>query len=488
MTALHGIDFYKADHRSQYPKNTETVVSNWTPRKSRIKGINNVVFFGLQYHIQKYLIEEWNSSFFNKPQASVVADYKRRMHNAGLNISTNHIKELHDFGKLPISIWALPEGEHVPIGVPMFLMWNTHPNFSWLTNYLETSMSATLWGPCTSATIAYRYRQIFEYFAKASGGDLDFVNWQGHDFSARGMFGNEAAAMSAAAHLLSFTGTDTVSAIDFLEKYYQADSDLEIVGGSVPATEHSVMCMGSKESEIETFRRLITDIYPTGTVSIVSDTWDYWKVWTEILPQLKNEILNRDGKVVIRPDSGDPVKILCGDPNAEKKSPAYKGSFKLAWELFGGTTNSKGLKVLDPHIGLIYGDSITLERAREICSSLMIDKFVPNPVLGIGSYTYQYNTRDTFGFAIKATAGRVDGEMREIFKDPVTDSGEKKSAKGLLAVYRENGRFKLKQQVTWDEVLNCAFEEVFTDGEFLKTHKLEDIRKRVQAGPNASIV
>ena len=218
------------------------------------------------------------------------------------------------------------------------------------------------------------------------------------------MYGTEAAMLSGAGHLLSFTGTDTVPAIDFLEDHYNADSDTELIGGSVPATEHSVMCMGTKDDEIATFHRLITETYPTGIVSIVSDTWDYWKVWTDYLPALREEILGRDGVVTIRPDSGDPVKILVGDPAAPAGSPAHRGSYELAWEVFGGTTNDAGYRMLDPHINLIYGDSITPERCEAICAGLVAKGFVPTNVFGIGSFTYQHNTRDTFGFAMKATS------------------------------------------------------------------------------------
>jgi nicotinamide phosphoribosyltransferase len=362
----------------------------------------------------------------------------------------------------------------------MLVMWNTKPEFFWLTNYLETHISQMLWGPCTSATIAKQYRRLLETAAEISGGAKEFVDWQGHDFSARGMYGYEAAVMSGMGHLLSFTGTDTVAAIDALESYYGANSDKELIGGSVPATEHSVMCMGGEESELETYRRLITEVYPSGIVSIVSDTWDYWKVWTEILPALKNEIMSREGTLTIRPDSGDPVKVICGDPGAEPGSPEFKGSFELAWDLFGGTQNNKGFKQLDPHINLIYGDSITLERCHSILSGLLDKGFVPSMVFGIGSFTYQYNTRDTFGFAIKATYGEVNGQPRDIFKDPKTDSavgGSKKSHKGLLALI--DG--KVQQQSTWNDVFEGDFELHYRNGEIFNEPTLAQMRERIRA-------
>jgi len=295
------------------------------------------------------------------------------------------------------------------------------------------------------------------------------------------MYGTEAAMLSGAGHLINFSGTDTLPAIDFLEDYYNANCDEDVVGGSVPATEHSVMCMGTKEDEIETFRRLINELYPSGIVSIVADTWDYWKVWTEYLPELKGDILARDGTVTIRPDSGVPVKILVGDPDAAVGSPAHRGSYELAWELFGGTVNEKGYKVLNPHIKLIYGDAITLERCEAICAGVAAKGFVPVNVFGIGSFTYQYNTRDTFGFAMKATAGVVNNELREIFKNPVTDDGTKRSARGLLAVVETpDGSFSLEERTTWQRVNNCVFETVFRNSELLRDERLEDIRRRVR--------
>lgn len=481
-TPLTLIDFYKADHRSQYPKGTTTVFSNWTPRKSRVDDIDSVVFFGLQYFVKEYLVNRWNREFFAQPKAVVVERYARRMRNAGISIEVDHIEALHDLGYLPVEIRALPEGTEVPIGVPMFVLWNTEPDFFWITNYLETSLSSVVWGPSTAATIARQYRRIIEGWIETTGGDMDFVDWQGHDFSYRGMYGTEAAMLSGAGHLLSFTGTDTVPAIDFLEDYYGANSDADLVGGSVPATEHSVMCMGTKEDEVETFHRLLTDTYPGGVVSIVSDTWDYWKVWTEYLPALREEILNRDGVLTIRPDSGDPVKILVGDPDAAPGSPAFRGSYELAWEIFGGTETDAGYKLLDPHINLIYGDSITPERCEAICSGLAAKGFVPKNVFGIGSYTYQFNTRDTFGFAMKATAGEVDGELREIFKDPATDDGTKRSARGLLAVDRlDDGTLVLEERTSWERVSDCAFEPVFRDGSLLRDETLTEIRSRLRA-------
>lgn len=490
INPLNAIDFYKADHRRQYPMGTEYVYANFTPRSSRLAKMlpdfdDKIVFFGLQGFIKHFLIETWNEGFFNQPKAKVVAAYKRRMDNSlgeGA-VPVEHIEALHDLGYLPLKIKALPEGSRVNIKVPVLTIINTDPNFFWLTNYIETVLSAELWKSCTTASIAYEYKRLLTQYAEKTGAPLDFVAVQGHDFSSRGMSGIYDAAQSGVGHLTSFIGTDSVASIDYAEEYYNATG---VVGVSVPATEHSVMCMGSEESEIETFRRLICELYPAGVVSIVSDTWDFWRVITEFSVELKAEILKRQpnalglAKVVFRPDSGDPVKIICGDPDAERDSPAYKGAVQCLWEIFGGTETAQGYKVLNERVGLIYGDSITLQRAQNILKGLETKGFASNNlVFGIGSYTYNYLTRDSFGFAVKATWGQVNGVGRELFKDPVTDSGVKKSAKGLLRVEQTENGFELFDQQSFEQEKMGALQTVFENGQLLRECSLDQIRERL---------
>ena len=481
-------DGYKVGHIFQYPDDTQQIYSNFTARKSRT-GFDYVVFFGLQYFIYEYLQIQFHENFFNRHKETVVKEYKRRIDNyLGKDcITVDHIAALHDLGYLPLKIKAVPEGMLVPTNVPVLTIVNTVPEFFWLTNMLETLLSNILWKACTSATTAFQYRQRFEEYAKITSDNPDFVKWQAHDFSFRGMAGTEDAMMSGAAHLLSSTGTDTIPAIDFLEKYYGANSDKELVGGSVPATEHSVMSMGLPENETDTVRRLITKVYPKGILSLVSDTWDFWNVIDYILPSLKKEIMARDGKLVIRPDSGDPVKIICGDPNNHLGGYSIQtGAIEALWRTFGGKINSKGYKELDPHIGLIYGDSITLDRQEQILSKLKAKGFAStNVVLGIGSYTYAYVTRDTYGFAMKATWGvtKSRGEV-DIFKSPKTDAdvgGSKKSHKGLLAVMRDTwGNIYCKQQCTHEEENEGLLEMVYKDGVVFRKQTLSDIRKIIE--------
>lgn len=512
-----------------YPDQATLLFSNMCPRKSRIEGIDSIVWFGLQYFIREYLIKQWTENFFNKPLMDVRRKYKRRVENTlgkGV-IKFDHIEALHHLGYLPIKIMSLPEGSHIPIRVSPMVIFNTHPDFMWLVNYFETILSCTVWQPSTSATLSREFYREFKRAALETTGNYAGIGFQGHDFSMRGMSSLETACISGAGHLVFFDGTDTIPAIDFLEQYYYLDTDSEPVGKSVPATEHSVMCMGTKEAEIETFKRLL-ELFPTGFLSVVSDTWNLWTVLTDYLVQLKELILSREGRLVIRPDSGDPVDIICGTKIyyengashgkvSEIGQPSEKGVVELLWDVFGGTVNEQGYKVLDPHIGCIYGDSISIERAKEIHKRLKAKGFAStNWVAGVGSYTYQYNTRDTFGWAMKATYGELDTwewnnnvqntgwepitpsdmdaviahglkpdpefrkvtEAREIWKDPVTDDGTKKSAKGLLAVYKdENGNYFMKDQVTWEETLNCEYKVVFEDGELKNPQSHAEIRE-----------
>lgn len=470
INPILAIDFYKSGHYKQYPEGTEYVYNNFTPRSSERAQKSSVfedkvVFFGLQGFIKWFLIDCFNDNFFNQPKEKVVDEYKRIMDGClgpGA-VDTDHISALHDLGYLPLIIKALPEGSHVDCRVPLFTITNTNPNFYWLVNYIESVMSAEIWKSCTSASTAFQYRKLLHKYAVETGAPLDFVPWQGHDFSFRGLSGVHDASSSGAGHLLSFLGTDTIPAILYLEDFYLGKNTF--VGGSVAATEHSVMCLGGKDDEYKTFKRLITETYPGGIVSIVSDTWDFWNVITNTARALKTEILSRDGKVVFRPDSGDPVKIICGDPTS--KDPAVRmGAVECLWSIFGGTTTSTGHRVLDSHVGLIYGDSISLDRAERILMGLAAKGFAScNIVFGIGSYTYQYVTRDTYNFAVKATWGQVNGVGREIFKDPKTDDGTKKSLKGLLRVEKDNGKYVVYDGQTREQEEQGLLKAVFHNGQ-----------------------
>lgn len=483
-------DFYKIAHRPMFPEGTELVSSTWTPRTSRIKGVDRVVWFGGQAFFKEYLLGVFQEHFFDRPKDEVIAEYVRLIkHTLGdQNPETKHLEDLHDLGYLPLSIKALPEGSIVPTRVPVMTIENTDKRFFWLTNFIESLASAELWQPSTSATIALEYKKMMDRYAKETNPEgAGFTMFQGHDFSMRGMSSLRSAILSGMGHLAAgFVGTDTIPAIPAAEHYYNANVEKELVGTSVPATEHSIQC--TYGDDMKYLRRMLTEVHPTGIVSIVSDGYDYWDVLGRVVPLLKGAIMARKGgpvgdKVVIRPDSGDPVLIVCGDPSAPVGSLEYKGSIEVLWDIFGGTMSSEGYRVLDPHIGLIYGDAITLKRAEEIMERLKAKKFAStNLVFGIGSYTYQYNTRDTFGFALKSTLCVINGEEKQIFKNPKTDDGTKKSQKGRVVVLKEGNSYVVADGFSLNDVVKGdQLREVFRDGVLLVDENFSDIRARIQA-------
>jgi len=522
-------DVYKEFHTRAYHPDVTQVYANFTSRSGRLSNIDNndkVAFVGLQYFIKSYLQDEW-AEFFSADKALAVANHKRILSAMlGYSVDVGYLEDLHDLGYLPLRIKALPEGTLVPYLVPPITIVNTKDGFQWLTNMIETVLSCENWPIQTSATTSVAYLKVFKEFAIKTGLAMDFVPFQGHDFSFRGMFGKQAAAMSGFGHLASgLVGTDTIPAVLFAEKYYGANVDVELVGCSVDATEHSVTCSWIMEGEIEFFKYLMKEQSPTGILSVVSDTWDFWTLVTEYLPQLKKEILARDGTLVIRPDSGDPVKILTGykmspvadyaalfSTQADAKEQALangyeafswegdyygldetdndqyatvslskyeiKGLIECLWDIFGGTVTDKGFKLLDEHIGAIYGDAITLSRQSQILQRLMDKGFASKVVLGLGSYSYQYVTRDTHGSAVKATSVVKNNERLAIFKDPKTDI-KKKSAKGLLKVERVDGELTLFDDVNETQETQGLLEVVFEDGRLIKETSLAEIRKLV---------
>lgn len=482
MTAILLTDGYKLGHRQQYPEGTTEVYSNFTARSSRTNE-DHVVFFGLQAFLQRWLGEEFDK-FFAYNVDEVCEEYTARVNGylGPNNVGNDHVRDLHALGYVSLEFRALPEGTRVPVQVPMLTVRNTHPDFFWLVNYIETLLSTELWLPCTTATTTAAYRRLFDRYAALTGTDPLFVGFQGHDFSMRGLSGVAAASMSGAAHLLSSVGTDTLPALDWIDRYYpvQPRDEFYMIGASVNATEHSVMSAGTAEVDEEaTFRRLLLDVYPEGILSVVSDTFNLWDVLTDILPSLRDEILARDGKLVIRPDSGDPVKILCGDWNAMPGSPERNGVIRILWETFGGTLTETGYKLLDEHVGAIYGDAITLDRAKKILDRLAKQGFASgNVVFGIGSYTYQHVTRDTYGFVMKATSCIVNGTRYPLYKDPVTGS-VKKSARGLLAVRMVDGVLTLFEDQDRLGETDTELKIVWKDGKFVTRVGFDEVRARL---------
>lgn len=581
LIAATATDCYKPGHGALYPVGTERKYANFTPRSAkqflRSKSCstmfdNKVVNFGLQGTFQE-LVELWDRTFFSLPAEKAVKAAQRRFDNmCGKGVIKHEaLYKLHDLGYLPLTVLAIDEGERVNIGVPLFTIYNSldDKDHYWLVNYLETIISAYNWKMICNATIAAEYQRVLNKWADYTCGNRFHVPFQAHDFSFRGMSGPEDAMRCGAAHLTSFAGTDTIPALDYAEQFYNANSDTELLGASVTATEHAVATanilyrlntMLEKEgivtqakydelrlqAERDYIREIITEKVPGGIVSLVSDSFDYWNVLSEVMPSLRSDIEARVknelglAKVVVRPDSGDPVKVITGYTYSDNTSNEFltvdkfydfvaergtvddlfqnevirvggewrvynrtaltlesllgevipdievRGSIEVLWEKFGGTYNDKGFKVLNESIGLIYGDSITVERTEQIMERLADKGFASsNIVLGIGSFTYQYSTRDTFGMAVKATAVQVGDTFVELYKDPKGQSS-KKSAKGFLRVEQTfSGDFVLQQEVEmdWEDLENNSGElkPFFKNGKFLKNDSLATIRGRIQA-------
>ncbi len=493
------LDFYKTAHAAQYPQGLTKMVSYYTPRMSRLADTDKVTMFGLQAFIQDYLIDAFNRWFFSRDVEVVVSEYKRVL-NATIGtdgVGEARVRALHELGYLPLLIRAVPEGVRTDIHVPQIEISNTHPQFVWLVNTIETMLSATMWHTQVSAEVGWRYRQIVNEYAQRTCDDTVSRARLLGDFSMRGQESVESATKSSAAFCLSFLNTATVPAILWLEKHYDCDCTKEPVAYGALSTEHSVMCSnfavdGDEEIHI---RRLLTEIYPHQSFSMVGDSYDYWRLVREILPRLKDEILAHDGCLSIRGDSGDPVEVVT------------QTVFDL-WEIFGGTVNSKGYKVLDPHVKALYGDSITPQRCEAIYAILEKNGFAVNNVsLGVGSFSmqcleewyedvdapyprqrvaYAPYTRDTFGIAVKATYAEDEtGRPIMIYKDPKTDSAHfKKSQRGCCRVFKTETGYAYEDGLTWRESMKSGNElrPVFANGKFIRHYTLAEVRENLHHG------
>lgn len=484
------IDFYKAVHAEMLPEKITKSVSYFTPRMSRVNRWDSVVMFGLQGFIKTYLIDYFNEWFFNRPFAEVIGEYKRIM-DASLGENAykiEKIEQLRKLGYLPIEIVALPEGTIVPMHVPMFGITNTHKDFAWLPQSLESLISAESWHPMIAATVGYTYRQIVNYYYDLTCDDETSRAKALGAFDFRGEECTDSAIKAGAGWCLSFLNTATVPTIPYLEKNYKCDCTKEPVAFGSPSTEHSVMCsnFAVDGDEITLLRRLLTEIYPNTSFSAVLDSYDYWNVIDNILPQLKPEILAHNGCMLMRGDSGDCVEVVT------------KTVFKL-WEEFGGTTNSKGYKVLNPHVKAIYGDSITVQRCEQIYKILMENGFAcSNVALGVRSFSFQCIeedgilkpfTRDTFSSCIKATYCEIDDKPFQIFKNP-KDGGFKKSQKGCCVVVKGSddkliyidGRTWEEAHVSGEDAKVNLLQPVFKDGQLIKEQSLAEIRDILHGG------
>lgn len=499
-------DFYKAIHCELIPDNMVRSVSYYTPRMTRIKAWDKVVNFGLQAFCKTWLVDYFNDNFFNRPEEEVVSEYERVIeHTFGKGICDyEKIRSLHRLGYIPIEIIALPEGTLVPMKCPIFGITNTHKDFAWLGQALESLISAELWYPMVCATVGHAYREVVDkYYDKTCEEQLPHRKALGN-FDFRGDQGVDAALKAGSAWALSFVNSATVPVVPYLEYNYNCDCTKEEVVFGAPSTEHFVMCSNSAKDIYDTpdypmvhidpmrervfLKKMLTEKFKNTSFSCVSDSYDYWNVVDVLLPSLKDEILAHNGCLLVRGDSGDCVKVVT------------ETVFHL-WDIFGGMVNSKGYKVLDPHVKALYGDSITIQRAEEIYKILEEHGFAASNVsLGVGSFSMHCFedekglnpfTRDTFGVAIKACYAEFllpDGTLLKlpVHKDPKTDreaggGNFKKSHKGCVRVYTdEDGNIKCQDNLNWDESLkDNMMEVIFRDGKFIKEETLNDIRQRL---------
>jgi len=497
--SLYYSDGYKVGHKRMLAPNTNFLYGTWIPRsiKHANKGITKILSFGQQL-TWRWLHDEFTENFFKLPLEQAMKFGKDMSLYLMQDFNASHFEELHKVGYLPIKAKSLPEGIETNPNVPHMTFINTKSGFAWLTLYLETIVSSLAWVSSTSATTALQYRRNAKHWVmKTDPTNAWLIDYMCHDFSARGMSPFDMIS-SGMGHATSHRGSDTLIVI-LAARYFYGEPEDKVCINSVNASEHSVsttkiFTVGEQQMIADWLKE-----FDKGILSIVADTFDLWKLITVYLIALKSEIMGRDGKLVIRPDSGNPIDIICGheefivedgkyftldnrfmkdSPIADKDIPACKGVIELLWDIFGGTINNQGYKVLDPHIGVLYGDSITLDRQIKIYERLAAKGFAStNIVLGVGSYTYRYVTRDSLGFAAKGAWFEADGKEYDIYKDPITDDGTKKSLKGLIQV-TEN--YEVKTQCTHEEESKGMLKVIYEDGKFFNETTLEQIRERIK--------
>ena len=459
-------DSYKVSQSVQYPPNTTKIYSYFAARgvdKSWPWQLDpEMMYFGLQYLIKRYLegvqvtpekLEEakemWASHFGDD---RVFREDRWR-----------YILDEHG-GKLPISIKALPEGTVLPVGVVPMTIENTDPECFWLTNWLETMLSWQ-WYSCSVATRSYMLKQELKYAMFRDGSDVEGLPFKLHDFGYRGVSSEEQAAIGGAAHLINFMGTDTFAGVRLLREYYGAT----MAGFSIPATEHSTVTSWGRDHESDAFRNFLK-ANPTGIIACVSDSYDIFAACRDLWGDaLKDEIEKRDGTLVVRPDSGDPLEVL---PRV----------LEILGDKFGFTTNERGFKVLNPKVRVIQGDGIDPSSLKDILDMLCTYRWaVDNIAFGSGGGLLEKDlTRDSLKFAIKCSYTERDGKGFPVYKDPVTDKG-KSSRQGRLCTIRKHEGSPLETVSSLEAAADghiCLLEEVFRDGDLLKETSLDDIRSR----------
>lgn len=414
-------DSYKVSHYKQYPAGTTQIYSYF---ESRGGDFESLTFFGLQYYLKEYLTGQVvTQAKIDQAEKLFTAHFGKD--NLFNKAGWEYILKEHN-GHLPVRIKAVPEGMVIPTHNVIMTVENTDPTCFWLTNFLETLL-VQMWYPCTVATLSREVKVLITKYL-AQTGNPSTIDFKLHDFGFRGVSSVEGASIGGAAHLVNFMGTDTVVALTFIQQYYHTNG---MFGFSIPAAEHSTITSWGQAHEIDAYRNML-DQYPEGLVAVVSDSYNVYyaceKLWGEVL---KENILGRNGTLVVRPDSGVPKDVVLK-------------CVKILGDKIGFNINEKGYKVLNPHIRVIQGDGVNYESIGEILENLKIHGWSADNIgFGMGGSLLQKVHRDTQKFAFKCSCATVNGEDRDVFKDPVTDHG-KKSKKGRLKLVYENGQYQTK--------------------------------------------
>ncbi|WP_424405556.1 nicotinate phosphoribosyltransferase [Pasteurella sp. PK-2025] len=449
------VDSYKVSHWLQYPKDTR-YVSYYIEARS---GDFDVLVFGLQAFIKEYLLKPITQKDIDEAEDVLVA------HGLPFNRQGwQRLLEKHQ-GYLPIKIEAVPEGSIIPVSNVICQVVNTDPEFFWLGGYLETALLRAVWYPSTVASVSYCCKQTIKQALEKSADNLDSLPFKLHDFGARGASSLETVALGGLAHLVNFSGTDSVSALLAARRWYDCK---EMPAFSIPAAEHSTMTSWGKAGEVDAYRNMIDQFAGENKIyAVVSDSYDLWNALENLWGgELKEKVIHAGGTLVIRLDSGDPVQVVCR-------------ALEILENKFGVTINSKGYKVLPSYVRIIQGDGINRLSLSKILDAVMEKGFsVENVNFGMGGGLLQQVNRDTMSWAMKASAVNIAGEWHDIYKDPVT-SHAKRSKKGVLALVKQGDEWHTIKQDQLGQQQN-ALRPVFVDGKLLIDDTFETIRQRTQ--------
>jgi len=440
-------DSYKASHFLQYLSGTQFVSSYIEARGGAMK---NIVFFGLQAFIKAYLLTPFTKADIDEAEA-IVRAHGLPFYREGWE----YILEKYN-GYLPLEISAIEEGRVVPLQSAMVQVVNTDPKCFWLTSYIETALLRAIWYPTTVATLSYSIKQTIQRYLDETSEDT-FADFKLHDFGSRGVSSEESAMLGGMAHLVNFQGSDTLSALVGAKRYYNAD----MAAFSIPASEHSTITSWGREGEEDAYANMVEQFGAEGKIfAVVSDSYDIYNAVSHILgKKLKDKLKKSGATLVIRPDSGKPQEVVLE-------------VIKRVYAKFGGTVNSKGYKVLDSSVRIIQGDGVNATSISEILEILKNNGFAAeNIAFGMGGALLQQPNRDTLSFAMKASAICIDGEWRDVYKDPITDSG-KRSKRGRLAVTNELETVRVEELGDRENLL----QPIYRNGKLLKELDFDTIR------------